>query len=211
MFNSYRTIQAHPWHGITVGANAPREINAFIELIPLDTAKYEIDKLSGHLKLDRPHKYSSLCPTLYGFIPQTFCGQKVAELAAEQYGGKVLEGDKDPLDICVLTEITVTRSSILVNARPVGGFRVLDSNEVDDKIISVLVNDPVYGHLQDLNEVPPGLVNRLKHYFLTYKALPEESSKKRVEISDIYGVDEAYKVINKAIEDYQLLFQNNGF
>lgn len=198
-------IQAHPWHGISPGENLPQNVNAYIELVPLDTAKYEIDKESGHLKLDRPHKYSSLCPTLYGFIPRTYCGEKVAKLSVEKTGRQI-GGDNDPLDICVLTETTITRSGILVSAKPVGGFRMIDREEVDDKIIAVLQDDPVFGHCQNLSDIPEGLLQRLKHYFLTYKQFPEGT--KQIEISDIYDVEEAYQVIAKSREDYEDAFGN---
>ncbi len=200
-------IQAHPWHGISAGAAAPAEVNAFIETVPFDTVKYEIDKPSGHLKLDRPHKYSSLCPTLYGFIPRTYCNQAVAAFAAERAGRPVDRGDRDPLDICVLTESTITRSGILVTARPIGGFRVFDRDEVDDKIIAVLLQDSVFGECTNLGEIPRGLLERLKHYFLTYKEAPEDSlySSRHIEISDVYDAAEARLVIENARADYATL------
>lgn len=201
--NDVRCLQAHPWHGIHPGEDAPWIINAYIELVPLDTVKYEIDKASGHLKLDRPHKYSSLCPTLYGFIPQTYCGVKVASLAIEKYS-RVIGGDHDPLDICVLTEATITRSNIIVSARPIGGLRMIDSEEVDDKIIAVLLEDPVYGEYPDLTVLPAGLLDRLKHYFLTYKQFP--GGRRQVEILDVYGTAEAHQVITYALEDYRANF-----
>ena len=202
-------VQAHPWHGISPGEKAPETVTAFIEIVPLDTVKYEIDKVSGHLKLDRPHKYSSLCPTLYGFIPQTYCGNKVAELVKLKTGKNILVGDNDPMDICVLTERAITRSSILVSARPIGGLRLIDRDESDDKIISVLIEDPVFGDYTDLSQIPKGLLDRLRHYFLTYKEIPEVpiSTKSRIEISDVYGADEALSVINESIKDYQLIFK----
>ncbi len=196
-------VQAHPWHGIAAGENAPIIVNAFIETVPFDTVKYEIDKASGHLKLDRPHKYSSLCPTLYGFIPQTFCGERVARFAAERCGEDVGRGDQDPLDICVLTETTINRSDILVTARPIGGFRLFDRNEVDDKIIAVLLEDSVFGECTSLSQIPRGLLDRLKHYFLTYKDSPDNSPERHfIEISDVYDVHEARKVIEHASTDY---------
>lgn len=196
-------VQAHPWHGIPCGDQAPEVVNTFVELVPLDTVKYEIDKLTGHLKVDRPHKYSSLCPTLYGFIPCTYCGSKVAKLAMEKCG-RIIEGDKDPLDICILTEAIITRSNIIVSARPIGGLRMIDSEEVDDKIIAVLQDDPVYYNCKDISEIPDGLLERLKHYFLTYKQFP--GGQHQVEILDIYGASGAYQVINNAIADYQETF-----
>lgn len=197
-------VQAHPWHGIPCGERTPEVVNTFVELVPLDTVKYEIDKLTGHLKVDRPHKYSSLCPTLYGFIPRTFCGPRVAQLANEKCG-RVIEGDQDPLDICILTEATITRSNIIVCARPIGGLRMIDSEEVDDKIIAVLQDDPIYGACTDISDLPDGLLERLEHYFLTYKQFP--GGYRKIEILDVYGVNDAYQVINNSIEDYQEKFK----
>lgn len=197
---------AHPWHGISPGENAPDMVTIYIELVPLDTVKYEIDKTSGHLKIDRPQKYSSLCPTLYGFIPRTYCGELVAELARKS-GKPVKQGDQDPLDICVLTEKTITRSGILVNARPVGGFRLLDKGEADDKIIAILKGDSVFSGINDVSELPSGLLDTLRHYFLTYKELPGESgTTPRVEIADLYGAETAKEVIRESLRDYRINF-----
>ncbi len=209
MRDYFSMVQAHPWHGISPGEALPELVTAFIELVPLDTVKYEIDKASGHLKLDRPHKYSSLCPTLYGFIPRTYCGNGVAKLAASKSGAD-LTGDGDPLDICVLTENPIPRGGILVTARPVGGFRLLDQNEVDDKIIAVLIDDPVFGGCFQLNQIPEGLIDRLKHYFLTYKEIPEctPDFKRNIEISGVYEAHEAGLVITQAITDYDSCFAN---
>ena len=97
-------FQAHPWHGVAPGEDAPNVLNAYIEIVPTDAVKYELDKPSGHLRVDRPQRFSSLCPTLYGFIPQTFCGDSVGELCGERVGLTGIKGDGDPMDICVLTE-----------------------------------------------------------------------------------------------------------
>src|SRR6267143_1401349 len=80
-------FQAHPWHGVSAGGNAPQIVNAYVEIVPTDVVKYELDKNSGHLHIDRPQRFSSMCPTLYGFIPQSFCGDEVAELCAARSGG----------------------------------------------------------------------------------------------------------------------------
>ena len=85
-------FQAHPWHGVAIGAEAPRVVTAFIEIVPTDTVKYEIDKASGHLKVDRPQQFSNVCPTLYGLIPQTFCGPRVAAFGAAREGGRRSRG-----------------------------------------------------------------------------------------------------------------------
>ena len=81
-----RLFQAHPWHGVSPGAKSPEAVNAYIEIVPTDAVKYELDKASGHLRVDRPQRFSSMCPTLYGFIPQTYCGDQVAQLCAERTG-----------------------------------------------------------------------------------------------------------------------------
>lgn len=200
--------KSHPWHGVFIGENAPEEVTAFIEVVSTDTVKYEIDKESGYLRLDRPQKFSNIVPALYGFIPQTFCGDKVGEFTNQKTGRKNIKGDGDPIDICVLTEKTLAHGDLLVNARPIGGFRMIDGNQADDKIIAVLRNDTVYGHLKDITEVPKIVIQRLEHYFLTYKDMPGQDS--NTEIVATYQVDEAYEVIQKSIEDYNIKFANLG-
>ncbi|HYY42510.1 MAG TPA: inorganic pyrophosphatase, partial [Pyrinomonadaceae bacterium] len=174
----------------------------YIELVPADTVKYELDKPSGHLRLDRPQRFSSLCPTPYGFIPQTFCGAEVAKLCEARTGQTGIRGDGDPMDICVLTEKSITHAFLLVRARPIGGLRMIDGNEADDKIIAVLADDVVFGQITDLKDVPAGMIDRLRHYFLSYKQLPQEAPR-RVEIADVYGRAEAYEVIRRSIDDYR--------
>jgi inorganic pyrophosphatase len=202
MINKFK---AHPWHGITAGDDAPTIVTAYIEIVPTDTVKYEIDKISGHLKIDRPQKFSNVVPTLYGFIPQTYCDAKVAEFASLKSGRTVLKGDGDPLDICVLTSRTVTHSDIILQAIIVGGFRMIDNGEADDKIIAVLKGDEVYENWKDIEDCAPAVVNRLKHYFLTYKGIPGEQ-KSVCEITNTYGREEAYEVIRRSQEDYKSKF-----
>ncbi|QJW92266.1 inorganic pyrophosphatase [Spirosoma taeanense] len=192
--------KAHPWHGISPGENAPRIITAFIEIVPTDTVKYEIDKESGYLKIDRPQQYSNIIPALYGFVPRTFCGDRIARLASERSGRTVAEGDGDPLDICVLTEREITHGDILLQAIPIGGFRLIDKGEADDKIIAVLKGDAMYGQYNDLSELPEAVVKRLRHYFLTYKNLPGEPAV--MELASVYGRDEALEVIQTSMDDY---------
>jgi inorganic pyrophosphatase len=199
-------FQAHPWHGVTAGDDAPGVVNAYIEIVPTDAVKYELDKRSGHLKVDRPQRFSSFPPTLYGFIPQTFCGDRVAELCRERVGGaEAIRGDGDPMDICVLTERPAPHAGFLARARPVGGLRMIDGREADDKIIAVLENDVSYGHIEELADAPPGLVERLQHYFLTYKQLPQESPR-RVEIAEVYDRASAIETIRRSFEDYRARF-----
>jgi inorganic pyrophosphatase len=195
-------FQAHPWHGVAPDTETPNVINAYIEIVPTDAVKYELDKPSGHLRVDRPQRFSSLCPTLYGFIPQTFCGELVGEICSMRVGRPGIKGDGDPVDICVLTEKTFTHGDFFLRAVPIGGLRMIDGMEADDKIIAVLESDVAYGHFQDIEDCPKGLVDRLKHYFLTYKQLPNEAPR-RVEIADVYNRAEAMEVIERSLLDYR--------
>ncbi len=200
-------FQAHPWHGVPAGEDVPQAVNAFIEIVPRDVVKYELDKFSGHLRLDRPHRYSSLCPTLYGFVPQTYCGDAVAAFCAEKTGLSDISGDGDPLDICILTEKTIMSGNFFVKAKPIGGLRLLDHGEADDKIIAVLENDVAFGHFEDISECPVGLIDRLTHYFLSYKQLPNDSPR-QLEVTHVYSREEAHQVINYSQTDYRENFGN---
>jgi len=200
-----QTFQAHPWHGVSPGNKAPELVSAYIEIVPTDAVKYELDKASGHLKVDRPQRFSSMCPTLYGFIPQTFCGEEVAALCAERTGRDGVEGDGDPMDICVLSEKTFAHGSFFLNAKPIGGLRMIDGLQADDKIIAVLDSDLAYGGLNDIRDVAQGLVDRLKHYFLSYKQFPGEAPRK-VEIVDVYDREGAIDVIKRSLVDYRKKF-----
>jgi inorganic pyrophosphatase len=199
-------FKPHPWHGVTAGAEAPGVVTAFVEIVPTDTVKYEIDKPSGYLKVDRPQKYSNVCPTLYGFVPQTFCGEQVAALSRSRTGRPTVKGDGDPLDICVLSEKTFSRGDILLQAVPIGGLRLIDREEADDKIVAVLKGDFAFGHFQDISEVPAAQIDRLKHYFLTYKRPPGTEDPAEVAITHVYGRQEALEVIQRSREDYWELF-----
>lgn len=195
---------AHPWHGINIGEKQPDLINTFIEIIPSDAIKYEVDKESGYIMIDRPQKFSNHMPCMYGFVPQTYCDKEVAAFCAEKTGKADIVGDGDPLDICVLTERVVGRGNILAEAIPVGGFRMIDGGEADDKIIAVLKGDQAYGNIKDISELPEMVLNRIKHFFLTYKDL--EGASKEVEITHVYGVDEAKEVIKRSYNDYAANF-----
>lgn len=185
----------HPWHGLEVGPDAPHIVHAYIEITPFDTVKYEIDKQTGYMRVDRPQRTSSHPPTLYGFIPRTFCGRRVGKLSPQ-----ASRGDGDPMDICVLTERHVNKAEVILNARVVGGLQMVDHDEADDKIIAVLSNDDVYDNIHDISDLPNVLVERLRHYFLTYKLKPGEES--RVSIDSVYGRGQAEKVIQASIDDY---------
>ena len=194
--------KAHPWHGINIGHEAPEIVTCYIEMVTTDTVKYEIDKDTGYLIIDRPQKYSSILPALYGFLPQTFCGKRVGQTSVDILKREEIVGDEDPLDICVLTEKDVSSGNILVKARPIGGFRMIDGNQADDKIVAVLKDDAVYGAYTDVSQVPKAVIERLKHYFLTYKDMPDIALQ-RCEITHIYGAQEAKELISKAMLDYK--------
>jgi inorganic pyrophosphatase len=198
----FKLFQAHPWHGVTPGDEAPETVNAYIEIVPTDAVKYELDKSSGHLKVDRPQRFSSMCPSLYGFIPQSYCGEQVAELCAERTGMEGIQGDGDPMDICVLTEKTFAQGNFFLQAEPIGGLRMIDGQQADDKIISVLQADLAYGHIKNITECPKAVIDRLKHYFLSYKQLPGDAPR-RVEIVDVYDRAEALDVIERSFKDYR--------
>jgi len=200
-----RLFRSHPWHGVSLGQEAPTLVTAYIEIVPTATVKYEMDKATGHLKIDRPQKYSSVCPTLYGLLPQTYCGENVAEACRQRTGRPDIVGDGDPLDICVLSERPISHGDILLRAVPVGGFRMIDHLQADDKIIAVLKDDPAYGDWTDIYQCPPSLIERLRHYFLTYKEVPGESPGV-VEIAEVYGRRTAHDVIMRSRLDYNARF-----
>ncbi len=197
--------KSHPWHGVDIGKDAPEIVTCFIEIVPTDTVKYEVDKLSGYLRIDRPQKYSNVLPALYGFIPQTYSGETVAEVSRQSLERPDIVGDGDPVDICVLTEKAITHGDILVRARPIGGFRLIDHNQADDKLIAVMDNDAVYGSYRSIGDIPPHVLERLKHYFMTYKDIPGDP-KRRCELTHVYDIDEALDIIRRSAEDY-----NNKF
>jgi inorganic pyrophosphatase len=195
-----KNFVAHPWHGIEVGEKAPAIVNAYIEIVPSDAIKYEIDKSSGHIMVDRPQKLSNHMPCLYGFVPKTYCDEQVAAFANEKTGRTNIVGDCDPLDICVLSERSFNHTNILCEAKVLGGFRMLDGGEADDKIIAVLKGDQAYGNMEDISEMPKMVIDRVRHFFLTYKDL--DGAAKNVEITHVYGKEEAFEVIKRASADY---------
>lgn len=197
---------AHPWHGIRIGDKAPEVVTAFIEIVPTDTVKYEIDKESGWLKVDRPQQFSNIVPALYGFIPQTLCDREVGRFCSEKTGRPGIGGDQDPMDILVLSEKTFPNSGFITQAIPIGGLRMIDKNEADDKIIAVLKDDAVYGKVTELEQLDEKILNRLRHYFLTYKDLPGSGEQRKVEINAVYGRREALQVIQCSINDYKNRF-----
>tara|TARA_R110002094_G_scaffold30922_5_gene43310 strand:- start:4211 stop:4840 length:630 start_codon:yes stop_codon:yes gene_type:complete len=193
------TWRPHPWHGVDIGPDAPNIVQAYIEITPFDLVKYEIDKVSGFLCVDRPQRTSSQPPSLYGFIPRTLSGQRVGELTPEASGG-----DHDPIDICVLSERPINARDILLKAKVIGGLSMIDGGEADDKIVAVLAGDFVWGEVEDIQDLPPVLVERLRHYFATYKLLPGTDTNKLT----AYGKEHALKVIAASLLDYDEVYGN---
>ena len=185
----------HPWHGLDAGREPPVYVNAYIEITQFDLIKYEVDKRSGYLRVDRPQRSSSQPPSLYGFVPRTYCGERVAALCP---GAR--RGDGDPLDICVLSERPIARSEIIVPARVVGGLQLLDRGEADDKIVAVLEGDFIWGGVDELAALPPVLVERLQHYFMTYKLVP--GSEPQIAVQSVYGLEHARRVVQASLADY---------
>lgn len=174
----------HPWHGASHGEEAPEIVNAMIEIPQGSRSKYEIDKKTGLLKLDRIIYSSFHYPVNYGFIPQTL--------------GK----DGDPLDILVMCSEAI-QPLCLVEALVIGNMQMIDQDLIDDKIIAVAVNDPTVNYIRSLEEVPPHIFKVLKNYFEQYKVLEN----KKVEINDFQEKEKAFEIINESIEFYKETFQ----
>ena len=198
---SFSRWRPHPWHGLDPGPDPPRVVKAYIEITPFDLVKYEVDKTTGYLKVDRPQRSSSAPPTLYGFIPRTYCAEATGALSPLAEGG-----DGDPLDICVISERPINRSEVILNARGVGGLQCVDGGEADDKIVAVLPNDNVWGHAQTLTDLPGVMIERLRHYFSTYKLVPGLDSPMKVE--RVYDRDHAHLVVEAAMADYAQHFSD---
>ncbi len=198
---NFDRFRAHPWHGLPIGPDVPNVVDAYIEITPFDTVKYEIDKRTGYLRVDRPQGSSALPPTLYGFIPRTYCADRVAALTP---GATI--GDQDPLDICVLSQQRIERADIVVPARIVGGIQVLDGGEADDKIVALLASDQVFDYATNLKNLPKAVIDRIVHYFATYKMDITGNTKNAIEIVDIYDADHAKTVIEASIADYDEMF-----
>ena len=175
---------AHPWHDVHYGENAPEIVNAIIEIPKSSRAKYEIDKESGLLKLDRVIYSSFHYPANYGFIPQT-------------YGD-----DKDPLDILVISSISV-QPLCMLNARIIGVMQMIDNGDGDDKIIAVAANDMSVNHIHNIEELPKHFFDELRHFFEEYKKL----EKKTVVVEEFQNKAVAMEIISKAIADYKEHFK----
>jgi inorganic pyrophosphatase len=173
----------HPWHGVPPGEQSPRIVNVIIEIPQGSRAKYEIDKASGLLKLDRVIYSSFHYPVNYGFIPQT-------------YGD-----DKDPLDILVFTSLPV-QPLTLMEAKVIGVMQMMDGGEGDDKIIAVAANDPSVNHYNNMEELPPHFFSELRHFFEEYKRLEN----KTVKVEEFQDKATALKIVTDAIQLYQDTF-----
>ena len=169
----------NPWHKVGVGEDAPKSVNSIIEIPKNTRAKYELDKVSGMLKLDRVLYSSMYYPANYGFIPQTYCD------------------DNDPLDIVVLSQITVVPMCI-VEAKVIGVMRMLDQGELDDKIIAVAAHDMSVNHLNDISELPKHFFKELKNFFEDYKKLEN----KEVIVEEFQSKEVAIQILNESIELY---------
>ncbi|QKJ28625.1 inorganic diphosphatase [Mucilaginibacter mali] len=174
----------HPWHQVSPGEDIPNIVNAVIEIPKGSKAKYEIDKDSGLLKLDRILFSSVMYPANYGFIPQTYCD------------------DKDPLDILVLCSADVYPMS-MIEAKVIGVMHMVDNGEQDDKIIAVAKNDMSVNYIDDLNELPPHAMKEIVRFFQDYKALEG----KNVTIEHLLGKPYAYKVIKESLALYNETFK----
>lgn len=194
----YNEFRPHPWHGLPARSDEEDIVYAYIEMTPFDTVKYEIDKATGYLIVDRPQKYSSQLPCLYGFVPQTYCDEAVHKLSP-----KSTHGDGDPLDICVLSSVPIDRSQLLLTARIIGGLQMVDGGEADDKVIAVLEGDLAWGHVKDIEELPEAMIRKIAHYFLSYKNLPAEPAKTSIEVT--YGRQHALDVLAASEADYKAL------
>ena len=173
----------NPWHHVSPGDDAPSTVQGIIEIPRGSRAKYELDKLSGLLRLDRVLYSSVYYPANYGFIPQTFCD------------------DQDPLDVLVLSQIEMEPLCI-VDAKVIGVMRMLDGGEADDKIIAVAATDMSVNHINDISELPQHFINEIRHFFEEYKRL----EKKEVKVEDFGNAEEAKEIVRQAIADYKKKF-----
>ena len=174
----------NPWHEVNVGENAPEIVTGIIEIPKNTRAKYELDKESGMLKLDRVLYSAMYYPANYGFIPQTYCD------------------DNDPLDIVILSQIDI-EPMCLVNAKVIGVMRMLDGGEMDDKIIAVADNDMSVNHINSIDELPRHFFRELKNFFEDYKKLEH----KEVIVEDFQNKEIAIEIVKQSIIDYNNKFR----
>ncbi|GAA4308853.1 inorganic diphosphatase [Compostibacter hankyongensis] len=170
----------NPWHHVAAGDRIPQYVNGIIEIPKGSRAKYELDKDSGMLKLDRVLYSSVYYPANYGFIPRTYCA------------------DKDPLDILIFSQIDLVPLCV-VEAKVIGVMQMTDNGEADDKIIAVAANDVSINHVNDISELPPHFVHELRHFFEEYKTLEN----KKVIVEEFQQRDTAEKIVLDSLEDYK--------
>jgi inorganic pyrophosphatase len=175
----------NPWHDVSMGDNAPEMVNGIVEIPKGSRAKYELDKESGMLILDRVLYSSVYYPSNYGFIPKTYCD------------------DNDPLDILIISQIEVVPMCI-VPAKVIGVMRMLDNGEADDKIIAVAATDMSVNHINDISELPRHAIRETRSFFEDYKKLEN----KEVVIEDFQDREAAYAIIKQSIVDYNMKFAN---
>lgn len=173
----------NPWHDVSVGKNAPAVVNGIIEIPKNTRAKYELDKESGLLLLDRVIYSSMYYPANYGFIPQTYCE------------------DKDPLDILILSQIEIVPMCI-VPSKVIGVMQMLDGDEMDDKIIAVAEHDLSVNHIDCVSELPRHFFRELRNFFEDYKKLED----KTVKVEDFQRRDVAMEIVQQSIKDYDEKF-----
>ena len=172
---------------------------AFLEINPYDRIKYEMDPVTGYLCVDRPQRNSSLPPNPYGFIPQTLCGDRTGDFMKSGSAG-----DKDALDIVILSEHEMTRAEVVLNARIIGAVETLDHDKADPKIIAVLEGDLLWSNLKDLPDIPSSQLDRLEHYFRQYKV--EKDQENPVTLLGHCDRKKAIGLFNRACQDYQEVF-----
>ncbi|KAA9331479.1 inorganic diphosphatase [Hymenobacter busanensis] len=177
----------NPWHDVNYGPKAPQIVNAIIEIPKGSKGKYELDKDSGLLKLDRVLFSAVHYPAAYGFIPQTYCD------------------DKDPLDVLVLCSVDVV-PMCLIEAKVIGVMQMIDNNEEDDKIIAVAAHDVSMNHYNDISELPPHTLLEMRRFFEDYKALEN----KQVVVEKFMGREEAYKIVQDSLNLYDETYRHNN-
>jgi inorganic pyrophosphatase len=175
----------NPWHHVSPGEDLPGIVNGIIEIPRGSRAKYELDKDSGMLRLDRVIYSAMYYPANYGFIPQTYCE------------------DKDPLDILIITQVKVV-PMCLVPAKIIGVMRMLDNGEADDKLIAVSAGDPSVNHIEDISELPPHTIAELRNFFEDYKKLEN----KTVQVEEFFGKETALQILQESFDMYREYFKN---
>ena len=176
-------MKNNPWHDVPYGENAPKIVNGIIEIPKGSRAKYELDKETGMLKLDRVLFSSVYYPANYGFIPRTYCD------------------DKDPLDILVISQIDIV-PMCMVAAKVIGVMRMIDGGEADDKIIAVAQGDPSVSHIDDISHLPEHFISEMRNFFEDYKKLEH----KTVVVEEFQNRELAEEIVRKAIADYSAKF-----